>query len=182
MGESLFLSFIIWVIISLLSSFSGTGIVSTFLISTTVTHWWCNTQKEFQTSWNQFFINVLTQLVLSFKFFNLIFIIFWLSILILFITAVVVDLFEQVKERFLFHLFCLLSSFFAFLLYDLYCNVLSLFPVNIITISFLYFSLFNIEMLGNFHVSEPFILWKVKVNWEFFQIFTLLSFNFNQMF
>ncbi len=164
----------------MLSCLFSTCIIMTVLIITSTAT--SNKVKiVFKTLWNEIFVNVLENFILDFKLLNLVFLVLWFSNVLFFRIRVKLDLFEKVEEGWLFYLFCFLSTFFAFFLHCLHCDVLSLFPVNLISVTFFDFGFFNIEMFANFSVWKPLIFREVEIDWEFFQILSFFSLNLFKM-
>lgn len=148
------------------------GRIFTSLFSTAV--WKRDLQIVFQTSRNQLLVQMLANLILKFKFFNIVVLVLWLGCVILFIW---VHLYfsEKLEKRWLSDLFCFAGSLFSFLLDDLHSHVLSWLPVNLIAVGFLDLSILNVKVFCQLLVGEPFIFWKVKSNWELWKILAFFS-------
>lgn len=123
---------------------------------------------------------MLTDFVLKFKFFNIVILVLWLSSIILLFW---VHLYfpEKLEKWWLSDLFCFARSLFSLLLHNFYCNVLSWLPVNLVSISFLDLSIFNVKVFGQFFVREPFVFREVKSNWKLWKILAFFSLDSLQM-
>lgn len=102
---------------------------------------------------------------MSLQLLNLVLAVFRLGLIVtILIVGEVVNLLEQVEEGLLLNLLCLLATLLALLLHDLHSDVLSLLPVDLITIRLLDLSLINIKMLSHLSIRKPLILREVEVD------------------
>ena len=123
---------------------------------------------------------MLSKFILLFQQFNI-----WISfffIFFFFIIRINFDGIEEVKERLFFNLFCFCYFFscffvFVFLFNNFNSHVLSFFPFNNISETFLDFITIKFELFSDYCVIEVIVWFKMEFNCKFSLIFCFASFD-----
>jgi len=168
----LFGNIVVWLFTFLVAC----SIVAFFLIAASSVVWKSDVKIILKTFWNDLFVQVFTHFVLEFECLDVVVLGLGLGFVFLFVW-VDLDFFEKVKEWWLFDLFSLGSTFLSFLFDDLDGDVLACFPVDLVSVSFLDFGVFDIEVFADLFVWEPFVLREIECNCELCQVSTLFSLN-----